>query len=627
MGSEAVRRPPRRAMVQALLLLPLLLLAAPCAAAAALKAEVINPPVNLGDTFELLVSLLGRDSLEPPNTAPLARDFDILDRVKAGRSAMVDGRETPVTLWLMTLAPKRAGRLTIPALSVGSETTAPIQIVVAPGPVAGPPDDGPVSIRVDVAGTPPYFALSDIPVRVRVFDRVGAATSEPPPPPIADGMPLAFEGAWRSYSRTFGSQRYRIIERRYVLRPQREGVVTILPVPIVVSLPPASATDAPRRVELRSSPVEVTVEPRPDGVAGWFLPARAVMLTRVWSSPLAQARVGGALTSTITLAALGASANQLPSLAIPEVEDVRQYAEETKREPAMVDGAPGAMMEMRVSVVPTQAGTVTLPALSVPWWNTQAGRVEMAVLPEQTFTVAPSAARPGPAAASRFAGSAATRAVPPMAAAPAAGGPPVRAGSDTGAVAAEAPDMGTGIGLRASRFLQSLVAGGMREGLMAAGGAVVIAMGVFIAFRLRRPGTGPAAAPAVAAHGRPERRPAARPVVRSGGGLSPGATAVPGDAAVRALEAACRAGDAAGAHRAYLAWRRSLSGAAPGAAPLTPEMTRALQEVSRHLYGSAAGGWEARDFRKAFAVERRAARRGHARASAPRLAPLYPGAR
>ena len=67
----------------------------------------------------------------------------------------------------------------------------------------------------------------------------------------------------------------------------------------------------------------------------------------------------------------------------------------------MIGGEPGATLVKTVSVVPTQAGAVTLPAVTVGWWNTVTKSQDYATLPPVTFTVAPAAspAAPPPAAA------------------------------------------------------------------------------------------------------------------------------------------------------------------------------------------------------------------------------------
>ncbi|MFS8037690.1 BatD family protein [Xanthobacter sp. AM11] len=611
MKSEAVRRLiPTLARVLALASGLLFAMAGP-AAAGALVARVEQPPVTQGDTFDLVLSLVGRDSLEPPNVAALSKDFDILDRSKRSGSAMAAGRPVEVAEWLLTLAPKRAGRLTIPAFTVAGETSSPITLDVAPGTSSGPPDDGPFSIDLSLGGNPPYFMHSDVPMRLRIFDRVGATRVSDEQGAIADGARFTPDGAPRTYWRTFGNQRYLVREIRFMVQPQRPGTISMSPLVLTATIPDP-ASPGGRRIEVRSNGAEAVVRPRPEGVDGWFLPARAVTLTQAWSGSPAAAKVGVALTRTVRIEARGAGANQLPPLSPPEADGVRQYAGEAMPQRALVDGAPGAILETAITIVPTRAGTLTLPAISVPWWNMATEQQDVAILPAVTLTVAP-AGRPAPA---------------PADARPVAAGAPAR--NDVSEV---------------SGAMRQVLSALQEHGWMAGMALAILAVGA--ALIALRPRNGPAGAmgglgpqlavPGGAGVARPKRRgtgaagAARRPSnakekrAAAAGKAGPArARDARGEAAaVRALDAACRGGDPRAAHRAYLAWSRTTGAGAPAA----PDMVRAVADLGRHLYAGGAKDWDSRAFRKAFAAEQRARKRGKAASAAPRLAPLYPGAR
>ncbi|MEP9355355.1 BatD family protein [Xanthobacter sp. KR7-65] len=592
-------RPPRL-MFATLLACALLLVATPLLAGP-FKASIERLPMDQGDTFELVLSLTGRDSLEPPNVTPLTRDFDILQRAKRSRTETVAGRPVEVNEWVLTLSPKRAGRLTIPPLTLGTETSQPIDMDIAAGRAIEPPDDGPISMAVEVQASPPFYLQSEIPVVVRMFDRVGAMEANAEQP-AADGATFAPDGQLRRYTRSFGRLRYRIVELRYIMRPQRAGTLLITPVALRATIPtsppgqqeqartlgrPAmpwlgGAFDAGRKITVLSNPVEVEVRPRPSGVTGWFLPARAVRLTEGWSKPPADARVGVALTRTLRLEVKGASPGQLPPLKAGEADGVRQYADEDRPQATQVEGGPGAVVETRVTVVPTRPGTLTLPAVSVPWWNVATNRAETATLPAVVLNVAPSADPAGAPAPA------------PVAAAPRTAAP--------APAAAEEPGWP------------------IRDVL--AIGAVAALILTFITLSGRRGGRRPAERAAT-----PERL-AAPPSVRRRPPLRR-APAVPLDekAAARAVEAACRQGDAKAAHRAFLAWNRAAGpGHAGTASARTPAMAAALDGVSHHLYAATGDRWDGSAFRAAFAAERKAARKPVAR-GARGLAPLYPRTR
>lgn len=580
---------------------------ATAAPAASFKATVEKPPTDQGDTFELVLSVIGRDSLEPPNISPLNRDFEILDRGKRSRMESVNGRMVEVNEWVLTLAPKRAGHLVIPALTLGSETSAPIEMDLAPGSTAEPPDDGPIALSVDVLGTPPFYLQSEIPVVVRMYDRVGALEASADQP-AADGATFTPDGTLKRFSRIYGRQRYRVVELRYIMRPQRTGTIQISSVALRASIPvsPPGAQeqaramgrpampwlgggfDAGRKVTVFANPVEVTILPRPAGVTGWFLPARAVRLKETWSSPPAKAKVGVALTRTLRLEVQGASPAQLPPLKPAETDGVRQYADEEHPEAAQVGGAPGAIAEVHISVVPTRAGSITLPAITVPWWNITTNRAETAQLPPVTLQVAGAADPAGIA--------------PPPAPAKDAPKPQATPADDAGPLP-------------------------LRD--IAAIALVVVMIGGFLLFSGRRAGRNaramaePPPGPVAARPARAGRPTPTRPAVRRP------RLAVPDEkTAAGAVEAACKAGHATAAYRAYLDWNRASGpGHAGTASARTPAMAAALHEMSRHLYAGDGDTWDGQGFRSAFAAERKAALKPARARTARGLAPLYPKAR
>ncbi|MFG1478417.1 BatD family protein [Xanthobacter sp. V4C-4] len=568
------------------------------AQAASLSAAPDRFVVTAGETFDLVLSLTDGDSRDPPDVSPLARDFDIVDRRRASRAEMIGGKPAHVDQWVMTLLPKRVGTLAVPPLSVGGLTSAPVQVQVVPASGQAGLDDEPLFVRVEAAATP-AFVQSDVPVTIRIYDSIGMRSGSMEQP-VADGATFTPDGGQRSYVKTIGRRRYRVIEQSYLMRPQRSGVITIPPITLTASLPGFKGSSAgsdmsnmlgrgmfgdlaSRTETLRSRPVSVTVQPRPAGVSGWFLPARGVTLTQEWSAPPADAKVGDTLTRTLTLAARGAGPNQLPPLEAAPVEGLRQYAEDSRSDATLIDGEGGAALVKSFAVVPTRPGPVTLPAIEVPWWNLSTNRQEMAVLPAVTLNVRPGAETLAPA-------------VPISAPAVAAGAPargPDGAPAGGGWSLAGMVDL-----LREHRLAASLLAGG---------GAAALALLVWLR---RRPGVAKptAANPTRPAGGRRRRGPL-RPVAPDRDRLMAG------------LKAACRAGDAATAHA-------TLGGLSRLGAfnPPEPDLTAAGEALARHLYGADSRRWSGAALLAAVRRAERRQARAARRAAGARLAPLYPEA-
>lgn len=596
----------------------LLLLCAP-AGAATLSTSIETTTLELGDSVTLIISLSGGDSSQPPDISSLAKDFDILDRRRGSRPATEDGKRVVVTDWVLTLSPKRTGTLTIPAFTLAGASTKPIRIDVAAPEKPAKEETRTLFVQTEL-GKGTVYAQGEIPVYVRIYDSLGMRSGSVSQI-RAEGASFKENGEQEAYFRTIGKTRYQVIQQTYIMTPQRSGTIEIDPVtltanvPMLYNIPPSQmprqfgGPNAPapwldgslmrgQELKLHSEKLKVEVLPRPAGAQGWFLPARSVTLSDSWSSPPAKARVGETLTRTITLEAAGASPNQLPPLDVPEVDGLRQYQEDRDAQTATIDRQPGAILKQVVSVVPSRAGTFTLPAITVGWWNTQRNAQEQAILPAVTVTVA---AAPGARA--------------PQAAAPTQAGAESVARTDPAGSSAPSAAPGTLSILisQALGWVATLAAGAASGGkwLLALGLGLCVLTALALAPRLLR------------------QRP--RPSGAAFGlkGLSP--PAISGGSKAdqeRRLTRAARAHDAAGTHAAYLSLCRlnDSTGRLAEPKPRTPEFDDALRELRAHLYGTPGVGWDGRRFLRAWRAES-AARDGRRNRRQPEgLRPLYPGA-
>lgn len=592
----------------------LLLLCAP-AGAATLTTNIESTTLELGDSVTLIISLSGGDSSQPPDLSGLSKDFDILDRRRGSRAVLEDGKRTMVNDWVLTLAPKRAGTLTIPAFTLAGASTKPIRIDVTAPEKPAKEETRTIFVQTEL-GKGTVYAQGEIPVYVRVYDSLGmrsGAISQI----RAEGASFREDGQQEVYSRTIGKTRYHVIQQTYIMTPQRSGTIEIDPVtltanvPMLYNIPPSQmprqfgGPNAPapwldgslmrgQELKLHSEKLTVQVQPRPAGAQGWFLPARAVTVSEAWSSPPVKARVGVPLTRTITIDAVGASPNQMPPLDIGEVDGLRQYQEDRDAQNATIERQAGATLRQVVSVIPSRAGTFTLPAVTVGWWNTDRKTQEQAILPAVTLTVAPA---PGVAA-------------PPSA--------PAASPGDSGATRVEAtappPDPAPGALSRLTAWALGLVAGLGAVGLFSGSAMLALAAGLAL---LAAVVLGPRLLRGRMA--RTRRMPPLR-------GLSftpaPAGSQAEGE---RALTRAAKANDAAGTHSAYLALSRLTAGSLVELKPRTAEFDLALKELRAHLYGAPGGRWEGRRFLSAWRKEASVHRKQRAVSGPAGLRALYPG--
>ena len=81
--------------------------------------------------------------------------------------------------------------------------------------------------------------------------------------------------------------------------------------------------------------------------------------------------------------------SQLPDIKFPQTVDFRQYPEKPIRQSGSVNGLPAAEMKVINVYIPEKSGRLTLPAITVDWYNTQTGTFERATIPSEEIDVVP----------------------------------------------------------------------------------------------------------------------------------------------------------------------------------------------------------------------------------------------
>jgi len=379
--------------------------------AGGLRSSVNSTKIGLGDTFELTLSVDSARATSAPDLSPLQKDFQILGTGQSSQVSIVNGKRTESFSWVITLAPNEKGRLTIPAITAGSSSSDPLVIEVtdAGQALAGTAGAGELSIEV-TADPGTHYVQEEIPVTVRIQGAGGIRQASLETPSGSDFV-LTQTGEDQVSHANHNGKDVSIIERHYFLKPQKSGSLTVPPLTLqatvddpsagrssffsnsIMQMPSASSLFADmfnpgRQVTVRSQPLKLEVKPRPTGDAVWFLPAKRVELYSDWEPANPQFRVGEAVTRKISLFALGAADEQLPDIPISNTAGARLYVDRSSSKSADTPEGTAAIREFDVSIVPTQPGEITLPAVEVRWWDTVSDQEQVATLPAQTIQVA-----------------------------------------------------------------------------------------------------------------------------------------------------------------------------------------------------------------------------------------------
>ncbi|MGE6333640.1 BatD family protein [Stenotrophomonas sp. NPDC077659] len=374
-------------------LLVLLLAGWPLAALAQTRAWLDPASTTVGEP----VSLQVETDQGSPDYAPLNADFVVGAQSSSRQVQWSNGSMQQRNVYTVELTPRRSGTLLVPSLQVGSVRTEPLQLQVGTGTVGTAQSNAAAFVETEVDDARPYVQQS-VGVVVRLYFASQLASGEL----VLDtpeGASLQRVGDDRTDVRQVNGRRYNVVERRFLLIPERSGPLR---------LPGArfngrtaggffddffgnggdgrmNAVAPERTLQVRAQPAQA---PQP------WLPLHDLQL-RYTTAP-DSARAGEAATVVVEAVANGATRAQFTDLPVPDVGDAGQvFAEAAQYDETFTGSAPRLKITRRYSIVPRQAGTLVVPGPKMSWWNVDRGAAEQATLPDLTLTVA--AGRGGPA--------------------------------------------------------------------------------------------------------------------------------------------------------------------------------------------------------------------------------------
>ncbi|NUS39022.1 MAG: protein BatD, partial [Lysobacter sp.] len=368
----------------------LVLAFATCPAFAQARAWLDRERIGVDETAALNIET-DQASAPPPDYAPLQRDFVVSGNSSSRQFELVNGVARARVLYSVALQPRRQGTLVVPALTVGNARTAPLTLAVT-APQSAPAHAGDVAFIEAEADAQSPFVQQAVGYTVRLYyatQLVSGELDQDPP----DGATLQRIGDDAQYERDVAGRHYHVVERHFLLIPERSGTLSI-----------PGARFSGRGVgglfddmfgrgdgDLRagSPPRVLSVRAVPASAPQPWLPLRALDL-RYATAPR-NARAGEAAAVTVEAEADGATAAQLPELQLQAGSDAQVFADPPQADERFADGRPQVHVTRRFSIVPAHAGSLRIAGPTLTWWDVRAGTPRTASLPDLRLQVAPGA--------------------------------------------------------------------------------------------------------------------------------------------------------------------------------------------------------------------------------------------
>ncbi len=359
--------------------------------ATSFNASVDRKTISEQDTFTLILRYGGQAGFSSPDVSALKKDFHILNQQQSRKMTTINGQMESYTDWVLTLTPQRTGQLTIPSIEYDDEKTDPITVQVnAVSDDVKAQQEKEFFFDISVQKQPQYYVQQQILYTEKVYYSVQHDEPSLTSLDVTDARvePL---GDVRQYTTVIKGQRFGVYERNFAIYPEVSGELVIPGQRFQASVrDPYDRWGRGRQASIVSKPISLTVNSIPAGYpqAPW-LPASQLSISERFSTDPQDWQQGEPITRTITLKATGQPGNQLPPVPVPEIRNIRYYPDQTESSDDLSENGVEGTSVQSMALVPAASGKITLPEIRIPWWNVTKGQLEYAVLPAHTVTVAP----------------------------------------------------------------------------------------------------------------------------------------------------------------------------------------------------------------------------------------------
>ncbi|SCY76111.1 BatD family protein [Desulfoluna spongiiphila] len=348
------------------------------------RAVVDTNRLRLGESLTLRVVA---DFDDARVHMPELADFRVSPRGTSSRMQMINGRTTREVESLYLLVPLRTGSLTIPAIPVKGRGvvvhTQPVTVRVAERGVASSTDQ-PWRVTAEVSNTTPY--VGEQLVWTFRFQTAARFQNARLGKPDFEGFSSDEMGEGRAFEQVINGRRYAIHEVTELLIPQKSGAVDIKPASLSVSL----VTGRSRRSQdpffddffssrsvmeqklLTTDGVSLTVSPLPPYSGDASFSGLVGDFSFTASLEKEQVQAGDPLTLTLTISGTGNIRDAAaPLLFLPG--GMKQYGDTPVEEIGMGPGGWQGQKTFKTAIVPLTAGTVTIPPVTLVWFDPKSG--------------------------------------------------------------------------------------------------------------------------------------------------------------------------------------------------------------------------------------------------------------
>ncbi len=360
-----------------------------------ITATVDKNPVVEKQSFVLQITADDDIDSNALDTSALLKDFIVGRTNVSSQTSIVNFDTTRTTKWTTVLIARKAGQVTIPSFEIDSFKTTPIVLNVLESTTQSTQKQQDIFITSEVSSKDIYVQQQlTLTVKLHFAAQLknGSLTE-----PSLDGAKITKISEDKENDAIINGKRYRVIERHYVINPQKSGEF-VLNTPFFSGEILTKSNNGrgsflnfaeTKPVSVLGEEIKLTIKPIPDNYQGVWLPSEILTLHQEWQPASDTFKVGEPITRTITLTSAGLSEEQLPKLTVELPKEIKVYPDQPELHTGMNSNRLVSQKKQNFALVASKVGTYELPEIVIPWWNTVTNKLQQAILPAKTITILP----------------------------------------------------------------------------------------------------------------------------------------------------------------------------------------------------------------------------------------------
>ena len=360
-------------------------------------------PTNMGEGFTLSLTLTNSQPKGAPSLEAVRELFIIHSQQQSYSTIMQNGKTTISTIWHLTLIPQKPGKLIIPPISIATDkgilSTDPIVLQVL---AEHAKDEQDVSLVTTVSSNKPY-KNETILYTVRLVSPHNLNNISLETIAVEDAIVEHAEKP-KIEKETVNGVKRNVVEFNYLITPLKPGAMVIPAFALQGEIPLRSkgghrdlfsmlqGFDEVKPFVLNTDRIQMEVSPPEDGITPW-LPAESVVIKEHLSSTPMQALEP--ITRNFEIRGEGVLAAQLPDLTDQQTtKSFRTYSDKPELKNEFLNGKILSTRKESYTLIPQTDGELTLPGISIEWWDVKNNKKIITSIAPRTVHVLPQARTP-----------------------------------------------------------------------------------------------------------------------------------------------------------------------------------------------------------------------------------------